>query len=303
MYFATNPPLATLPVQIAQEFQQLRDASPSEAVQLFALVDGAFDEAFFQGRSARALPRQSLYAGTALQGLGAAVPYLLTAPEGAEARLAWLSQLFAACGAKPMLSILACVLNADELVRHFRPYLIAITPDTVEWPVRWGDTRVLPMLLDALTEPERGQLLAPMTRWWWPGRDGALRSWQGKATLPAPVSFDKMPMGDEVFAKLVEMSEADAVLANLYDSQPDLFRTDSPAQCHARVARHLRVASANGIHAAPARQHFSALALLLSDDFTQHPAMTDLLRRTRQGADYNDGISALSGEFWRTTER
>ena len=303
MYFATNPPLAGLPVQVAQEFQQLCDASPSAAVQLFALVDGAFDEAFFQRGSARALPRQSLYAGTALQELGAAVPYLLTAPEGEEARLAWLSQLFAACGGRPMLSILASVLDADELVRHWRPYLIAMTPDTVEWPVRWGDTRVLPMLLEVLTEPERGQLLAPMARWWWPGRDGALRSWQGEATLPAPVGFDKMPISDEVFAKIVDMSEADAVLANLYDRQPDLFRMDTPAQCHARVARHLRVASAHGIHAAPARQHFSALALLLSDDFTQHPAMTDLLQRTRQGADYNDGISALPGEFWRATER
>jgi len=303
MYFATNPPLATLPVQIAQEFQQLCDASPYAAVQLFALVDGAFDEAFFQGRSPRAWPRQSLYAGTALLGLGTAAPYLLTAPEGAKARLAWLSQLFAACGARPMVSILASVLNADEFVRHLRPYLIAVTPDTVEWPVRWGDTRVLPVLLDALTEPERGQLLAPMACWWWPGRDGALRSWQGEPTLPAPVSFDKMPISDEVFAKLVDMSEADAVLANLYDSQPDLFRMDSPAQCHARVARHLRVASANGIHAAPARQHFSALALLLSDDFTQHAAMTDVLRGTRQGTAYNDAISALPEEFWRATER
>ena len=303
MYFATNPPLATLPVQIEQEFQQLCDASPPDAMHLFALVDGAFDEAFFQGRSPRGLPRQSLYASTALQGLGAAAPYLLPAPEGAEARLAWLSQLFAACGARPMLSILASVLNVDELVRHLRPYLIAMTPDTVEWPVRWGDTRVLPALLDALNEPERGRLLAPLARWWWPGRDGTLLGCQGEATLPAPAGFDKMPIDDEVFAKLVDMSEADAVLANLYDSQPDLFRMDSPAQCHARVARHLRVASANGIHAAPARQQFSALALLLSDDFTQHAAMTDLLQRTRQGADYNDEISELPEEFWRTMER
>jgi len=303
MFFATNPPLATLPVQIAQEFQQLCDASPSVALRLFALVDGAFDEEFFRMRSPRLFPRRSLYEGTALQGLGTAVPYLLTAPEDGEARLAWLSRLFVDCGAKPMLSILASVLDTDELVRHMRPFLIAMTPDTVEWPVRWGDTRVLPALLEALTEPECGQLLAPMARWWWPGRDGALLSWQGEATAPAPAGFDKMPLSDEVFAKLVDKSEADGVLANLYDSQPDLFRMDSPAQCHARVERHLRVASANGLHAAPVRQHFSALALILSDDFTQHAAMTDLLRRVRQGADYNDEISALPDEFWRMTER
>jgi hypothetical protein len=93
------------------------------------------------------------------------------------------------------------------------------------------------------------------------------------------------------------------VLANLYDSQPDLFRADSPAQCHARVERHLRLASANGIHAAPAREQFSALALLLADDFTQQAAMAELLRRTRQGADYNDEIGALPDEFWQAAER
>jgi len=72
--------------------------------------------------------------------------------------------------------------------------------------------------------------------------------------------------------------------ANMCDSQPDLFRMDSPAHCHARVARHIRVASANEIRAAPARQQLSALDLLLPDDFTRHVAMIDLLRRTRQGA-------------------
>ncbi len=43
--------------------------------------------------------------------------------------------------------------------------------------------------------------------------------------------------------------EASPVLSNLRDSQLDLLAADSPAECHARVARHLLVAGANGIHA------------------------------------------------------
>ncbi|WP_425253713.1 hypothetical protein ACPJXG_06230 [Janthinobacterium sp. NFX145] len=43
------------------------------------------------------------------------------------------------------------------------------------------------------------------------------------------------------------------------------------------------MANASGIEAAGQRQHFSALALMLADDFTLHPAMASLLRRTRQG--------------------
>jgi hypothetical protein len=76
-----------------------------------------------------------------------------------------------------------------------------------------------------------------------------------------------------------------------------------PADCHARVARHLKLASANGIHAAPPREHFSALALLLADDFTRHEAMMELLRQTRQGGDYKQALAALPDEFWRVVER
>lgn len=303
MYFATNPPLATLPAQIAQEFEELRGAQPTGSIRLFALVDCAFDEGFLDKRYRRTLPPQSLYANTALQEFGAAAPHLLTSPDGDAEPTAWLNHLFSACGNKPMLSVIASPLSAEALVRHMRPYLIAMTVDTVEWPVRWGDTRVLPRLLEALTDTQRGHFLGPVARWWSPARDGGLLRWQGASTLPAPAGFDKLPLSDEIFANLVDAAEADSVLSRLYDSQPDLPSADSPAECHARVARNLEVASANGIQAASAREHFSALALLLADDFTQQSDMIELLRRTRQGADYLNEIAALSDEFWRAVER
>ncbi|MYM72669.1 DUF4123 domain-containing protein [Duganella sp. FT134W] len=300
MYFATNPPRLTLPSEIAEEFEQLNEASP---LHLFALVDCAFDEAFFNERYQRGLPRQSLYADTGLSALGAAAPHLLSAPEGEEAREEWLRQLFAACEGKPMISIIASVLNAAELVRHLRPYLIARTPDTVEWPVRWGDTRVLPALLDTLDEAQCSHLLSSLARWWSPGRAGELLSWQGASILPLPADFDKLPISDDVFAALVDISEADTILARLYDSQPDLLAAYSPAECHARVMRNLCIANANSIQEAPAREHFSVLALILVDDFTQQPAMGDLLTRMRQGAHYNDEIAALPDTFWQMVER
>lgn len=97
----------------------------------------------------------------------------------------------------------------------------------------------------------------------------------------------------------MDIAEADAILANLHDVQPDLFHSGTPAECHARVARHLLVANASGIEAAGQRQHFSALALMLADDFTLHPAMASLLRRTRQGANYLSEIDTLPDDFWQ----
>ena len=298
---------ATLPSQIAQEFaalcEGLGSTQPQSSLKLYALVDGAFDETFFKARYPRTLPARSLYADTALQALGLAAPHLQAAPDVMHEAQEWLGYLFSTIDAEPMLSLIASPLSVDELAHHMRPYLIAITSDTVEWPIRWGDTRVLPKLLEAFSESRRDHLLSPMRRWWSVGRDGDLLRWDGRALSPAPAGFDKMPLNDKTFAELVDSAEADAVLANLYDSQPDLFRADSPAQCHARVARHLELASANGLDAAPARQHFSALALILAEDFTEQPDMVELLRRTRQGAGYHEEVTALPDQFWSATDR
>lgn len=303
MYFATNLPMPTLPSEIAQEFGELRATQPGGSLHLLALVDCAFDEEFLDNRYRRSKPPRSLYDNTALQQFGAAAPHLLTSPEGEGESLVWLTHLFASCGNKPMLSILASWLSADELVRHMRPYMIAMTHDTVEWPVRWGDTRVLPALLAALTESQRKHFLGPVARWWSPARDGCLLRWNGIAEKPAPAGFEKLPLSDEAFTTLVDAAEADSVLSGLYDSQPDLFYLDNPAECHSRIERHLEIASANGIQAAPARHHFGALALILVDGFVRHPAMAELLHRTRQGADYSREVAALPDEFWHAVER
>ena len=307
MFFAVNPPLDTLPAQIAQEFaalcEELRNTQPRLSLRLYALVDGAFDEDFFSARFPRTSVPLSLYADTGLQSLGMAAPHLLAAPDGQDEAQAWLGHLFSTANGKPMVSIIASPLSIEELALHMRPYLVAMTPDTVEWPIRWGDTRVLPELLKTLPETQRDHLLAPVRCWWSAGREGEMLRWEGAAVSPAPAGFDKLPLSDENFAALVDAAEADSVLANIYDSQPDLLQANSPAECHGRVARHLELASENGIDAAPARQHFSALALILADDFTQQPDMAELLRRTRQGARYRDELVALPDRFWRAADR
>ncbi len=300
MYFAMEPAHATLPALIAEELAVLSGKHVDAPLHVFALVDGAFDEQIISARDRPRLPRHSLYANTALQALGAAAPHLFGAPAAAIEQLPWLQRLFAACAGKPMLSIIASTLSADALQQHLRPYLIARTADSMEWPVRWGDTRVLPVLMETLTASQRSHLLGPLYCWWSVQRDGTPISWQGGA-VPEPTSadFEQLPVSDSAFASLVDAAEADAVLANLDDTQPDLLRQHRPVQCHARVARHLGLASANGISAAGARQHFSALALILADDFARHPAMATLLQRTSKGADYQAEVGALPDDFWQ----
>lgn len=304
MYFAIDVPDPEVPAMIAQQVQALRAEAAvtngGQPLHLLALLDGACDEEFFTKRYPSRLRRQSLYAHTSLQNFKSAAPHLMAAPQANSEQAEWLQRMFSLCAGKPMLSIIASTLDIEGLEQHLRPYLIAITPDTVEWPVRWADSRTLPALLAALTQTQYAHLLSPIYRWWSVQRDGSLLSWQGAAQAsPAPADFDKFPLSDAAFGALVDTAEADAILANLHDVQPDLFHSGTPAQCHARVARHLLVASASGIEAAGQRQHFSALALMLADDFTSHPAMASLLRRTRQGANYLSELDTLPDDFWQ----
>ncbi len=300
MYFAIEPAQPDVPQKIIQALADLYETQSKTPRHLFALVDGVFDENLLAKRPWSREKQWSLYEGTDLQAFDKVAPHLLAAPADIAEQHGWLQEIFAACDGKPMLSILASTLDGSTLRQHFQPYVIARTEDLTEWPVRWGDTRVLPQILRALEPEQREQLLSPLYGWWSIQRDGSLIVWRGHSTTAlVPATFDKLPLNDQAFALLVDQAEADAILANIWDTHPDLLRRYRPSKCHFRVAKHLVLATENGIQAANARQHFSMLALCLNQEFVQHPDMIALLKRTQQGANYAEEIKALPERFWQ----
>jgi hypothetical protein len=303
MYFAVNPTSPTLPAQIAQEIESLRTQHEDAPFHVIALVDGAFDEQFFKSYPRSRWPRHSLYANTSLQSLGAAAPQLSTFSGQFDGIANWLENLFSECSGKPMLSIIASALDAESLQRHFIPYIACRTEDTVEWPVRWGDTRVLPALMDSLNPVQREHMLSPIYCWWSQRRQGNELNWLGAGSAsPIASEFDKFPMDEATFAALLELSEPDSILNSIYDNQPDILRNHDPVHAYVTVSRHLKIASAHHIEAASARHHFSVLSLILWDDFTEHPAMAEILSRVSRGSEYFEEISNLPSNFWEAAE-
>ncbi len=303
MYFAVNPTSPTLPAQIAQEIESLRTQHEDAPFHVIALVDGAFDEQFFKSYPRSRWPRHSLYANTSLQSLGAAAPQLTTFNGKPDGLSKWLENLFSECTGKPMLSIIASAIDAELLQQHLLPYLVCRTEDTVEWPVRWGDTRILPGLMDVLSHVQKEHLLSPIYRLWTANREGGELTWHGAGTpTPLPAEFDKLPMEDAAFAALVDLSEPDSILSSIYDSQPDVLRAHDPVKAFGAVSRHLKVASSHRIEAAKARYHFSVLSLILWDEFTKHPAMATTLSRALNGGEYFEEISKLPASFWDAAE-
>ena len=92
-------------------------------------------------------------------------------------------------------------------------------------------------------------------------------------------------------------------MGELHDTQPDLFDLQEPAANHACIKKHLAIASRYGIESAGSRRHFAILALMLNDQFTDHPAMQAVLQKSREGGDYYATIASLSADFWQQTER
>jgi hypothetical protein len=298
MYFAVNPWPPGTPERLLAALQQA-GAQASASGYAYVLLDASFDQSLPTAFPWRRHVECSLYDDTPLNGLKTAAPVLLSLPDAPETQLTWLHELAGQCAGKPMLSLLHSALPAATLAAHLRPYLRARTKDSLEWPVRWADTRVLPALIATMTPTERTHLLAPLQAWITTDRQGEIIQWQGQGNpYPEAVDFDCWPLEDSRFANLVDEAEADAVIASLHETQPDLFDAQAPASNHACVKRHLVIATQNAIAGAGARRHFAMLALCLKDDFSTHPALLHLLKRIRAGADYQTEVAALPAEFW-----
>jgi len=299
MYFAVNPWLPGMPERLFVALKQSRDQAPHPGYS-YVLLDAGFDQTLATNFPWRRYIECTLYDDTSLAGLKIVAPHLLSVPDAAEKQLTWFNELVENCAGKPMLSLIHSAIPAQALATHLRPYLRVRTADSLEWPVRWADTRILPVLLETMTPAERTHLLSPLHAWITVDRQGEIIQWQGKGNPhPESVAFDCWPLDDARFSHLVGEAEADAVIGALYETQSDLFDAQSPAANHACVKRHLALATQNGIAGAGARRHLAMLALSLNDDFSTHPAFQGLLKRIREGADYQAEVTALPADFWQ----
>lgn len=299
-YFAFDKPLPETAGDIVEQIAALQHTLQGTPATVCALIDCAFDESFFARTFRTPAPCISLYERTNLRALGHAAPFLVQAPDAANGLSEWTERLLTAVDARPMWSLIVATVGIHELAGHFSPFLIARCDDKLEWPVRWGDARVLPSLLNMLSPALTQDLLRPMYRWFVPSRHGELLSWSGPGVRPgnAP-AYRNMHIDDATFARIVDAAEADAVLAQIDDSEPELLRYRQPTDCYRLISRQLEIADASGIDQPAARKHFCAMALYLKEGFVLTPHMQSFLANVKAGANYYAEIDALPAEFWQ----
>ncbi len=302
MFFAVDPWSADVIPSLIEQVLKPTQAGP---VHPLLLIDGAFDASFIDQPFVRRHKRHALYASTSLAESGAVGLWLIELEREPEKLAADLAALKQSVDGKPMWSLLASAVHADALSAHLQPFLFARTADGIDWPVRWGDARVLPNLLAKLTNEGRRHLMHPLVAWCHVDRLGNLQTHagEGHAEWPASVPWRNWELDDQRFHALVDEGEADHIIGCIDDVRPDLLKACTPVQIHRRVQACLKLAERGGISAAPQRQALAMLGLMLDERFMQHPAFLRLLDKTRQGSTYEQELHALPDEFWSDCAR
>lgn len=300
MYFAFDCLSAEFVYKTTDALQALQAAHFGTPLNIFVLIDGAFDEDFLVRVFGNEAYRVSLYEGTPLSGLGKSSLFLVQIRIDKLSCSSWVARLVGASGNRPMWSIIVASIDINKFAQHLVPFLIAKSDDSLEWPVRWGDTRILPQLLEELGRDFVGDLMEPIYSWIAPSRNGNPLSWSGQgASKYAAKKYDRLPIDEMTFARLVEGAEPDMVLSQIYDRQSESVTSLLPSECHRRVARQLRIANQFNIIQPAVRQHFSMMALFLQEHFVDQPELRTLLENVKNGADYMNEIGKLDGEFWK----
>ncbi|WP_175022967.1 DUF4123 domain-containing protein [Rugamonas rivuli] len=207
---------------------------------VYALVDGVHNELFYPKlKKTEGFRYLSLYATAPAadeETLGLAP--ILVQYSGAQ-RKRW-DALIELTDGKPALSIIVTPESIEQLAARLLPWCV-VDADGYTLALSFADTRILPVLADALTPQQRSQFLGPALRWRYTGRDA---SW---VELPLPLEqalppADKVQLSAQQVAALMAASEADSIAFQFaqYISKPLAAYTAYDA--HAMIRQWLQVA-------------------------------------------------------------
>ncbi|KHK52917.1 hypothetical protein PI87_19280 [Ralstonia sp. A12] len=250
-----------------------------------ALIDGVFDHGLKP--FAAPVPTSPLYGPeSTLHELASASPYLLPVGRrsGVDSR-ALIAALGIHCQGRPMLSFLASWQPADHLVRLWQPCLHPVAADEgSRYLLRFADTRVLPVLPGAMNPAAWAQLTAPLLRWSYVDRAGALETlWQAESHVE-PATYPShqlvLPQGD--IDRMVDAAMPDAVLDLMDRLSPGSLPDTDRAKTYRLVAQACALAGAHGVDATADIVQLATVSLATNGSGLREQALLALLGDARR---------------------
>ncbi len=176
----------------------------------------------------------------------------------------------------------------------------AETADGMQMYCRYTDTRILPVLLDTLTDDQTAVLAGSIRRWAWVNREGRLNQKifaETKAVsdepLP-PLSFE-----DQQFSSLMQAAEADLIFSMLRESSPEIIPETTPFDIHRRLSNLLDAGRERGIVDASDQLQFVAIAWSSSETFYQLPCLVPSWEMTRsEKGRFSEVLKTWDDSIW-----
>jgi len=241
--------------ELLKEITSVLEAAIRSASNLtqYALIDTAFEPTLVSKYKKRVPDTQvcELYAGTGMDQLKEISPCLISLPRDNALRTKAIKTLLSYADGKPMLSFFMSELAAAPLAMHLQSILDVETSDGQHLVLRFADTRVLPVLIEVLDQPQRRSILAPILSWWLISRAGRLENLDLKNDeIPDSLcsissqSFSSLLLSDDQFTFMLDAAEPDAMIEQLWKIVPEHCHCFSGATLHEFVARQLSLAKA-----------------------------------------------------------
>lgn len=298
--FATDPITAA---GFAQAVHALAAAQPS--LKPWLLIDAALLD---PSRLASALRRNGWHgvnalATSPLAAYGPRGPQLVEIPQDSDAADEGFRRISAGASNAPAFSWLASSQPVEQL-QACCGYLAQTLHDGLRLHCRMSDTRVLPVLLAALSAPQARRVAQTIAQWQWFGREGEVTGWHAPALQGDAIDTQNhLELDASQFASLLDAAEADSIFAQLVETVPQLVPPTGRASFHQRLQRGLAMATSLHVAGNPDRRQFIVLSLTCGDGFYKHPDLSDTWRAVAQGASLSVLMKDWSDDLWNALER
>jgi Domain of unknown function (DUF4123) len=276
MYFAFDPcDVEALAHSLHERFRVSQGALPSENLHWFALVDGAFD--YGQRQLLWQLQTVPVYQpDSGLAALKEVSPYLFALPKPDQVDFdKTMRKLLRHCNGRPMLSFLACSMDAPVLRAQWQDCLMLKMQDGGEpYLLRFADTRVLPALVTLPSKAIWQTLTQSLRQWIVINRAGALVALSIEPVDTSRTSVKTTDQSTELshedLQHLLSCGLADSVIDAIAEQLPELPPEQQRAGFYVLVSQACALAEQHRVEAFP-----DVVALAVASQLTQGEILGD----------------------------
>jgi len=233
-------------------------------------------------------------------------PWLMQAPDEQSAQEQWLEKLIESCTGLPALNIIVTEHTADEIENTLATLITVSTTDKQSFYCRFADTRIIPVLIQALSVQQKEAAFATIKHWYFVNRSGYMeQAFSREDKQYASVFYTplRLMLNEPQFVFMLEASEPDNIFSLLCELSPELVPEKKRGDFHVKLKRILAMAQTKQIIDIQDQLQFTMLALSFGEGFHQHEILQDTWEKLNAQTDkLGNLIAGWPDDIWQALE-